>query len=584
MDEEGDHRPQRWMGELVDAWAGQVFRTCYVPGGHAQVRTLLADALQELATALTAVPFDAAPGYRIGFDLVSARISSPQVLGGTVTLLGQQLIPKLGVESSEASARLDALLGRLVTGFTEALRNVAVAGAEDIGRAERSAWREQQIMLNRQLQQAQLCERLTGLPNQVWLANRLTELLTDVPGGSRLGVCLVNLDRFKMVNDSLGRDKGDRLLRAVALRLRRLADRQGYFLAHLGADEFVYVVERTTGIDDMAKVADQVLLALSEPFGLGGHSLPVSASAGVVERAAAGTNPVELLRAADITLGWAKTKCRGEWTAFDPDRYNSELHRHTLMAAMPAALDRGEFALVYQPLIRLADRRIIGVEALARWHHPAHGTISPAQFIPVAEHTGLIGPLGLYLLGLACDQAAAWHRRGHTQFMISVNLAVAQLCDPGLETAIATILDRTGLPAECLQLEITESALAGTDGGTLATLQAIANQGIRLAIDDFGTGYSCLAYLGKLPVHALKLAPGFLDGLGGATPDHSNNVIVPALINLSHVLGLTVTAEGVETDAQADALTTLGCDLGQGFYLGNPIAGRNITRLLNNSG
>jgi diguanylate cyclase (GGDEF)-like protein len=569
------------MDDLVDTWAALAARTCYISGGHAQARTVLAAALRQLAAALTTVPFDATPGYRIGFDLVSARINSPQALGGTVTLLGQQLIAKLGIEHPKASAQLTALLGQLVTGFTEALRRVAVAGAEDIARAERSAWREQQVMLNRKLQQAQLCERLTGLPNRVWLVNRLTELLTDAPGAGRLGVCLINLDRFQAVNDSLGRDKGDQLIGSVALRLRRLADRHGYVLAHLGADEFAFVVEGTAGIDDLAKMADQALLALSEPFGLGGHNLSVSASAGVVERAAAGADPVELLRAADITLRWAKTNCRGQWTAFDPDRYEGELRRHKLTAAMPAALDRGEFALVYQPLIRLADGRVFGAEALARWHHPDHGTISPARFIPLAEHTGLIGPLGLYLLEQACRQAATWHRRGHTEFVISVNLAVAQLHTPGLATTVAAILDRSGLPADRLQLEITESALAGTEDGSLENLHALAGHGIRLAIDDFGTGYSCLAYLAKLPVHALKLAPGFLDGLGDTTTRHSNNTILPALVKLSHDLGLTVTAEGIETAAQAKALTALGCDLGQGFYLGHPTANGNITRLLN---
>lgn len=583
MDETGEGRLERRMGGLLDAWVGLAVRTSYVPGGYATARTILGEALQQLVTALTTVPFDATLGYRIGFDLVSARIRSPQALGGTVTLLGQQLIPKLGIEHPQAPTRLTALLGQLVTGFAEALRNVAVAGAEDIGRAERSAWRERQMMLNRQLQLAQLHERLTGLPNRALLANRLTELLTDASSNSRLGVCLVNLDRFKMVNDSLGRDKGDQLLRAVALRLRRLADRHGYFLAHLGGDEFVFVVEGTAGIDDLAKIADQALLALSEPFGLSGHNLSVSASAGVVERATSGANPVELMRAADVTLGWAKTNCRGQWTAFDPDRYKGELRRHTLTAAMPDALNRGEFTLAYQPLVRLADRRIVGAEALARWHHPVHGRISPARFIPLAEDTGLIGPLGLYLLELACGQAASWHRGGHTEFMISVNLAVAQLRVPGLAAAIATILDGKGLPADHLQLEITESALAGTEDSSLETLHAIANQGIRLAIDDFGTGYSCLAYLAKLPIHAIKLAPGFLDGLDGTATSHSNNTILPALINLSHDLGLTVTAEGIETASQVRTLTALGCDLGQGFHLGRPSVNRNITRLLNSS-
>jgi diguanylate cyclase (GGDEF)-like protein len=569
------------MAALIDGWARLACRAGFIPGGPARIRPVVETALRQLVTALVAEPFDDTQGYRIGYDLVSARISSPRALGETITLLGQQLLPALGAEHTPASVRLTTLLGQLAMGFTEAMRNVVRAGAEDINRAERAAWRDRQKMLDRKLQQALLFEQLTGLPNRARLMTRLEEILIEAPDGARIGVCLINLDRFKMVNDCLGRDAGDQLLKSTAMRLQRMVDRYGYFLAHLGGDEFVVVVEGVTEFDDLAKVADVALQTLHEPFSLsGGHSLPMSASAGVVERLAAGVDPVELLRTADITLGWAKADRRGQWIAFDPARYENELGQHRLGAAMPAALKRGEFSLVYQPLIHLADQRVVGVEALARW--PGQATVGPAQFIPLAEQIGLIGPLGLYLLEQACAQAAAWYRRSHTEFIVSVNLADAQLRSPGFAAAVATILDRVGLPANNLQLEITGRALADTEDH-LETLHALADQSIQLAVDNFGVGGACLTRIAGLPLHALKLAPEFLSDFDAASPRRTNAAILPNVIKLGHDLELTVTAKGIETAAQAEIVAAYGCDLGQGTHLGVPVTVRHITRLLNNS-
>jgi diguanylate cyclase (GGDEF)-like protein len=575
-----DPNSARRLDALVQAWSYTIIQVNFVPGGPSQIRDVLDESLRQLARALTASSFDPVVGYRIGFDLVEARITSPQALSCTLTLLHQQLIERLGIRHQQAPARLILLLSQLAAGFTEATCNVAIASAEEISRAERGAWRARQAALNNQLQQALLCDRLTGLPNRARFTSWLGELLAELPGRTRLGACLINLDQFKRVNDSLGHDKGDRLLQAVALRLRRLTDQTGHFLAHLGGDEFIIVVKNTNGYDDMAKVADLALRTLRDPFILDGHQLPVSASAGIVECAATDAHPTGLVREADIALGWAKTQHGGRWASFDPDRYHDESHRHALTADMPMALARGKFTLAYQPLIRLAGRRIIGAEALARWRHPIHGAISPSEFIPLAEHTGLIVPLGLRLLEQACRQAAAWHRQGHDQFVISVNLSVAQLRTPGLAAAITATLEETGLPAEHLQLEITENAIVSTSDDSLETLRTLARNGIRLAIDDFGTGYSSLAYLADLPIHAIKLAPRFLDGLGSATNHNANATILPALIKLSHDLDLNVTAEGIETAAQAKRLTILGCDLGQGFHLGRPTTAQRLTQLL----
>jgi diguanylate cyclase (GGDEF)-like protein len=566
---------------LVQSWIQAITGTTFVPGGRAVVRVVLDESLRRLATALTAEPFDAEPGFQVGSELVTSQISSPHALGNTLTLLDHQLIDELGITHPDARGRLAALLGQLAAGFSLTMRTTALAAAEDINRAERAAWRERQAALNRRLQNALLSERLTGLPNRNRLISWLGKILTDPPSSPRLGICLVNLDRFKAVNDSLGHDSGDKLLRAVARRFRAVAEKSGWFLAHLGADQFAFIVENTTGVDDVAKVADLVLRALREPLTLGGHQLSVSASAGIVEHVARDIEPAELLRTAEITLGWAKVHHRGRWATFDPSSYAGELHRHSLTAAMPAALADGQFTLAYQPLVRLADRRVIGVEALARWHHPTHGLISPARFIPLAESTGLIVPLGLALLKQACKQAAAWQRSDGDPFMISVNLAVAQLRSPGFAASVASALKHAGLPPSRLQLEITESVIVDNGDTALDALHTLAHTGIKLAIDDFGTGYSSLAYLADLPIHAIKLAPGFLHGFDDIDGDHSNNTILPALIRLGRDLDLTVTAEGIETAEQAEQLTNLGCDLGQGFYLGRPADPASVPPLRN---
>jgi diguanylate cyclase (GGDEF)-like protein len=487
---------------------------------------------------------------------------------GSSSAVPQQSIDELGTSRRRVCAQLAALPGRLAAGFSESVRNLALAATKGINRPERAAWRDWQAAWDRRLQQALLRDQLTRLPNRARLASWLGEVLSEPPRCERLGVCLIDLDRFKVVNASFGHDNGDRLLREVARRLRDLADRSGYFLAHLGVDEFVVVVQDTTNSDDMIKVADLVLRILREPFTINGHQYPVSASVGIVERAAAGVCPDELLRTADITLGWSKADPYGHPAVFDPDRYTREVRQHELTADMPAALDRGEFTLAYQPVFRLADQRITEVEALARWHHPIHGEISPTQFIPLAERTGLIVPLGLHLLDQACRQAVSWRQHSDNPFRISVNLGVAQLRIPELTAAVIATLERTGLPANRLQFEITEGTIVDAPGAALDNLHALDRIGIRLVIDDFGAGYSSLAYLADLPIHGIKLAHGFLRGLD--ISNHPNSIILPALISLSHDLGLTVTAAGVETPAQVLRLAALGCDFGQGFYLGRP--------------
>jgi diguanylate cyclase len=563
---------------LVNVWDRRIAEVNFVPEGRAHARTVLDTTLRRLLAAVRAEPFDARAGYRLGADLVASQIAAPRALGRTLSLLGERLPVELGISDRRAARRLAELLGQLAIGFTEALRECALTAAEDINRAERAAWREQQRGLQQRLQHALLYDQRTDLPNRA----HLTRWLTDTQDFGRLGLCLLALDRFTVITENLGTQRAEELLVRVAHRLRALAERHGHFLAHLGEDVFAIAVPRTTSQDHMVKVADRALRALSDPFRLDGHRITLRGSAGIVAQREPGSGAEELLRAADISLGWARAQpsthhqC-GRWAVFEADRHAAEVRRHAITAAMPGALAAGDFTLDYQPLIRLSDGTLAGVEALARWRHAEFGQISPAQFIPAAEDTGLIVPLGMALLRQACTQAVAWRQAVGATPVISVNLSVVQLHDPSTPAAVAAVLRDTGWPAESLQLEVTESAIIGSGDEALDALHTLAGLGIRLAIDDFGTGYSSLAYLAELPVHNLKLAASFLRGIATPTP---NRTILPALVNLSHDLGLTATAEGVETPYQAEYLRHLGCDWGQGYHLGRPMPAARITELL----
>ncbi|MEU0401104.1 EAL domain-containing protein [Streptomyces sp. NPDC006197] len=405
----------------------------------------------------------------------------------------------------------------------------------------------------------------------------------------RIGLCYLDLDGFKAVNDTLGHRVGDRLLAAVATRLTECADSDGYtrngghLVARLGGDEFAILVEDSTGTEQLADLARSVLDALQRPFDLGGQRLSVSASIGVVERAAPGTTATALMQAADTTLYWAKADGKARWTLFDPERNAHRMTRQSLSSTLRPAVERGEFALEYQPLVDLADGAVRGVEALVRWNHPQFGSLAPNRFIGIAEEDGSIVELGRWVLATACRQARQWqkdHPRERPIF-VSVNVAVRQVWDSDLVADVAGILAETGLAPHLLQLELTESAVMGSNGRPLQALQALSDMGVRIAIDDFGTGYSNLAYLSRLPVSVLKLDGSFVRGF--QDEEHANpadELIVEALVHLAHRLGLTVTAECVETAGQASRLRRIGCDTGQGWLYSRAVAPDRIAELI----
>ncbi|RII19673.1 Phytochrome-like protein cph2 [Streptomyces sp. YIM 130001] len=450
--------------------------------------------------------------------------------------------------------------------------------------------------LQAQLRHVRLHDPVTRLPNRTLFFERLTgalEAADEATGTGRIGLCYLDLDGFKAINDTLGHGSGDRLLAAVADRLTHCAERAAaedggreILVARLGGDEFALLVEDSTGTEQLTSLAQSVLDGLREPFELGGRQLAVSASVGVVERRAAGTSATGLMQGADTTLYWAKADGKARWTLFDPERNAHRMTRQALAATLRPAVERGEFALEYQPLVGLDDCGVRGVEALVRWHHPQFGTLAPNRFIALAEEDGSIVELGLWVLRTACAQARAWqleHPESAPVF-VSVNVAVRQVWDSDLVADVAATLRETGLEPGLLQLELTESAVMGSAGRPLETLQALSEMGVRIAIDDFGTGYSNLAYLSRLPVSVLKLDGSFVRGFqyesGDGDASEADETIVEAMVQLAHRLGLTVTAECVETPQQADRLRRIGCDTGQGWLYSRAVSPDRISTLI----
>ncbi|MBT2488112.1 EAL domain-containing protein [Streptomyces sp. ISL-96] len=450
--------------------------------------------------------------------------------------------------------------------------------------------------LQARLRHLQMHDPVTRLPNRTLFFERLTSALENSAyghgrdgGTGRIGVCYLDLDGFKAVNDTLGHRVGDRLLTAVASRLARCADQYGYaragghLVARLGGDEFALLVEDSTGTEQLADLAQAVLTALQQPFDLGGQRLAVSASIGVVERPAAGTTATCLMQAADTTLYWAKADGKARWTLFDPERNAHRMTRQALSSTLRPAVERGEFNLEYQPLVDLEGGGVRGVEALVRWKHPQFGTLAPNRFISIAEEDGSIVQLGRWVLRTACRQARQWQiaHPGTPPIFVSVNVAVRQVWDSDLVADVAEILAETGLAPHLLQLELTESAVMGSAGRPLQALQALSDMGVHIAIDDFGTGYSNLAYLSRLPVSVLKLDGSFVRGFQDeAHANPADETIVEALVQLAHRLGLTVTAECVETSGQAARLRQIGCDTGQGWLYSRAVTPERIAAMI----
>jgi len=420
---------------------------------------------------------------------------------------------------------------------------------------------------------------LTALPNRVLFTDRLRRVLDEVKSGdgASFAVLFLDLDRFKVVNDSLGHQIGDQLLVAAARRLEACL-RPGDMVARLGGDEFAIIVDRVKHSSDAVQAAERIREHLAAPFNLSGHEVFISASIGISLNQIASEEPEDILRNADTAMYRAKEHGRGSFELFDKGMHIRNAALSQLQTGLRRALAHGEFRVHYQPIISLDSWRISGFEALVRWEHPEHGYISPLKFIPVAEETGLIIPIGQWVLREACEQLRAWQEQfpSDPPLSISVNLSGKQLSQPDLIDRISKILDETGLAPESLKIEITESAIIENIDAAATTLKRIKALGIRLSLDDFGTGYSSLSYLHRFPIDTLKIDRSFVSRIN--LP--KNTEIVRTILTLASNLGMDVVAEGVETRDQILQLTGLNCEYVQGYLLSKPIDGRAMRELI----
>jgi len=418
-------------------------------------------------------------------------------------------------------------------------------------------------------------DALTGLPNRALFYDRLGQALNRVGRHSTaVAVLFLDLDRFKLINDSLGHGAGDKLLVAVAERLARVL-RAGDTAARFGGDEFVILCEDVSGERQAIAIAERIADELDEPFVIDGDEVFARTSVGIALATQPGARPEALIRDADAAMYRAKERGGGVYEVFDDQMRERAVRRMATENALHRALDRGEFVMHYQPIVHMTTGALYGVEALARWQHPERGLVMPGEFIEAAEETGLIIALGAWAFDTACRQAAEWARSNGGPVTMSVNLSPRQCSHPDLVASFGEILERTGADPALLSLEITETALMEDVEASTVTLSALKELGLGLALDDFGTGYSSLRALQHFPVDVVKIDRSFIDPI---ERDPQEAAIVAAVISLSHALGLRTVAEGIETIAQVDRLRGLGCDLAQGYYFAKPSAPGEIRR------
>ena len=431
-------------------------------------------------------------------------------------------------------------------------------------------------------------DSLTGLPNRQSFIERLAREVREAGSSNkRFAILFMDLDGFKAINDTMGHNTGDMILQWAADRLHRCVrpsdmvsrldpDSIDVEFARLGGDEFTAIIPNITQAEDALRVAHRIREQMRRPFMLDGRDIVLTASIGIAVYPDDGLDAASLLKHADTAMYHAKDNGRDNCQFYSASLTQRAQQRLDLESNLRQALDRNEFSLVYQPQLDLASGRIHSVEALIRWNHPVEGTIAPLDFIPLAEENGLIVPIGEWVLRTACSDAARWQRDGHG-LTVAVNLSPMQFKDPTLVSTVLAILAQTGLAPNLLELEVTETAVMEDSVATLATLEALNAHGIHIALDDFGTGYSSMSYLKRMPLNNLKVDQSFVQGL---PHDRDNHAIVRAILSLAKNLGFSVTAEGVETLEQVEALKAMACDSLQGYYFSKPVPAADIPALL----
>jgi diguanylate cyclase (GGDEF)-like protein/PAS domain S-box-containing protein len=420
-------------------------------------------------------------------------------------------------------------------------------------------------------------DRLTGLPNRLLFIDRLAMALAQAKRNKNMvGVFLLDLDRFKIINDTLGYKVGDEVLREVSERLSAHTRREDT-VARLGGDEFILLMPRLARIEDAVTFNRKLLDVFKTPFVANGNDLNVSPSIGISIYPDNGTRAVTLIRNADTALGWSKEQGGNCYSFYTPTMQATAFKRLTMVNNLHLALEKNQFILYFQPQIDLATGRIIGAEALVRWQNPELGMITPSQFIPLAEESGLIVPIGAWTLHSACLHGRSWYEQGHTDLRIAVNLSARLFSQEDLVGMIEEMLAETGMPPSCLDLEITESILMQNAAAATSILDRLKEKGIQISMDDFGTGYSSLSYLKRFPIDALKIDQSFVRDV---TTNPDDAAIVTAIIAMARSLKLRVIAEGVETEEQAAFLLNLGCQDIQGFLISQPVRAAEFERLI----
>jgi diguanylate cyclase (GGDEF)-like protein len=546
-------------GELVIRHGTGLF-TAYI-GHRMAVNEGLAGQVFRAAGPVAVDDYDSWPGRSTSIPVgsVGAVVGVPLMSAGRV--VGVLGLATGAIQRKWGQREIDAL-----TSFAQ-LASIALDNARLVDAAQRGT----------------LYDPTTGLPNRELLTDRIAHALSAArpDGADQVGVILLDLDRFKVINESVGHSVGDRLLVAVGQRLVACL-RPGDTVARFGGDEFGILLDEVADSDEARTVAERIGLELRAPFPMGAREWFISASIGISLGRPGRATPDEMLREAEIAMVRAKSDPAKRHAVFEPSMSDQTIERIDLENDLRQGIERGELRLHYQPLIDLTTERIIGFEALVRWQHPVRGLVPPISFIPLAEETGLILPLGRWVLETACRQARAWRdaRPSDPQLFMSVNLSARQFVQPDLVDQVAAILRETGLAPRGLEIEITESVLMDQSEAGIRTLRRLRELGVRLVLDDFGTGYSSLSYLKHLPLDTIKIDRSFVAGLAGVT-DRS---IVEAVVALARGLRIGVVAEGIETEAQARILGDIGCDVGQGYLFSRPLPADEAARLLTTLG
>ena len=414
-----------------------------------------------------------------------------------------------------------------------------------------------------------LHDTLTNLPNRVQFMNDLKEAVDRSRGNSyaRFAVLFLDLDRFKVINDSLGHAVGDKLLIAIADRLKSCV-RPGDVVARLGGDEFTILLNRSGDTEEVARVAERLQARISEPFKIDNYEVFTSASIGIIVSGTTTRLPEDFLRDADTAMYRAKESGKARYEIFDREMHVRNMNLLRVETDLRHAVERNEFEVLYQPIVNLSTGQVPEFEALIRWRHPHRGLVNPNEFIHVAEETGLIIPIGKWIIEESCRQIAEWQRRFAIPLSVSVNLSAKQLMHPNLTRQVKDILFDTGLDASQLKLEVTESTVMEHSDRSLKVLCELDALGVNLSTDDFGTGYSSLSYLQRFPFERLKIDRSFINVMD---KDEKSRAIVKTILMLGENLRLEVVAEGIETASQLDGLRSLGCKLGQGYLFSRPI-------------